>query len=86
MNLPQEIERRLSVLDPSQFRLIDDSAKHAGHSGNQGGSHFRLVVTSVHFQEKSMVMRHRMIYHLLADLIPKYVHALSIQALAPDET
>jgi BolA protein len=58
---------------------------HAGHSGNKGGGHFKLTMTSSHFCGKSQIMRHRLIYQILADLIPSKIHALSIHALAPDE-
>ncbi|MCF8185810.1 MAG: BolA family transcriptional regulator [Sulfuritalea sp.] len=42
-------------------------------------------MTSSHFCGKSQIMRHRLIYQILADLIPSKIHALSIHALAPDE-
>ena len=31
MNVMDEIRRRLAVLEPTRFELIDDSALHAGH-------------------------------------------------------
>ncbi len=86
MTLIQEITQRLQALEPSALEIIDESAMHAGHQGNGGGSHFKLKMTSSHFCEKSQIIRHRLIYQVLTDLIPKQIHALSIQALAPDET
>jgi len=65
--------------------LHDDSASHAGHAGNQGGGHFELVIVSPAFAGKRAVERHRMVYALLADLIPTRIHALSIKAMTPDE-
>ena len=32
MNVMDEIRRRLAVLGPTRFELIDDSALHAGHA------------------------------------------------------
>jgi len=86
MTLIQEITNRLQSLEPTALEIIDESALHAGHQGNSGGGHFKLKITSSQFNEKSQIMRHRLIYQILTDLIPKQIHALSIQALAPDES
>ena len=85
MTLVEDITSRLQALAPSALHIEDESAMHAGHAGNSGGGHFKLNITSSHFSEKSQIMRHRIIYQALADLIPSKIHALSIQALAPNE-
>jgi BolA protein len=85
MSLQQEIIRRLQSFEPIQLEIEDESALHAGHKGNTGGGHFKLKMTSSHFSGKSQIMRHRLIYQLLSDLIPGQIHALSIHAIAPDE-
>ena len=85
MNLTTIINERLSVLQPSTLKIIDDSAQHVGHKGNTGGGHFSIVIVSSHFLQKSQIMRHRLIYQALSDLIPQQIHALSIQAYAPHE-
>lgn len=85
MTLLEDITSRLQSLTPSKLEVIDDSALHAGHKGNGGGGHFNLNITSSHFSGKSQIMRHRLIYQALADLIPNKIHALSIQAQAPNE-
>ena len=85
MTLIEEITLRLQSLAPSAIDIDDQSAMHAGHSGTKGGGHFKLTMTSSHFCGKSQIMRHRLIYQILADLIPSKIHALSIHALAPDE-
>jgi BolA protein len=85
MTLIEEITMRLQSLAPSTMNIDDESAMHAGHAGNKGGGHFKLTMTSSHFCGKSQIMRHRLIYQILADLIPSKIHALSIHALAPDE-
>jgi BolA protein len=84
MNLTEEICARLAVLGPLSIELHDESAGHAGHAGS-GGAHFILIIVSSHFSGKTRIMRHRDIYRLLGDLIPFEIHALSIQAYAPDE-
>lgn len=80
-----EIKNRLQALAPTSVDLIDESAQHAGHKGNGGGGHYKLNITSSHFCGKSQIMRHRLVYQALADLIPHKVHALSIHAIATDE-
>lgn len=85
MTLIQEITQRLQTLAPTTLEIIDDSTSHAGHKGNGGGGHFNLKITSSHFCEKSQIIRHRLIYQALNDLIPLQIHALSIHALAPNE-
>lgn len=85
MNLTDEIRARLADLESSHLEIEDDSAQHAGHAGNTGGGHFTLTIVSSHFSGKSRIMRHRVVYQSLEDLIPSRIHALSIRAHAPDE-
>lgn len=85
MSLSEEIKNRLQVLEPTNLDINDDSALHAGHKGNGGGGHFTLHITSSHFCGKSLIMRHRLIYQALADLMPHKIHALRIHATATDE-
>ncbi len=80
-----QIKTRLQTLDPTTLDLIDESALHAGHQGNGGGGHYKLNIISSHFCGKSQIMRHRLVYQALADLIPHKIHALSIHAIATDE-
>ncbi len=84
-DLTAEIRNRLQSFNPSLLELEDDSAAHAGHKGNGGGGHYNVKIVSSQFLQKSQVMRHRLIYQALADLIPKKIHALSILAIAPNE-
>lgn len=83
--LIEEIRNRLAVLEPLELVIEDDSASHIGHAGNRGGGHFNLTVVSSQFCEKSHIIRHRMIYQAVADLIPNKIHALSIRAVASNE-
>jgi len=80
-----QIKARLQALTPTALDLIDESALHAGHQDNGGGGHYKLNITSSHFCGKSQIMRHRLVYQALADLIPHKIHALSIHAIATDE-
>ncbi len=83
--LQAEIIQRLQVLEPQQLDIQDDSALHQGHAGNTGGGHFTITVKSSLFSGKSQIMRHRMVYECLQDLMPHRIHALSINALPADE-
>lgn len=81
------IEIRLrEVLAPQKIEVRDDCRLHAGHEGaKSGGGHFAVTVVSNRFHGKSLVQRHQMIYQALDEMMKKEVHALSIQALSPDE-
>lgn len=86
MDLAEIIKARLAVLEPTRLEIQDDSASHAGHAGNSGGGHFTLTIVSSQFSQKSQIMRHRLIYQTLTDLIPQQIHALSILAISPDDS
>lgn len=84
-NLIDIIKNRLAALNPTSLQLKDDSALHAGHAGNTGGGHFTLTIVSSQFSQKSQIMRHRLIYQALTDLMPQQIHAISILAISPDD-
>ncbi len=81
-----ELRHRLATLQPTRLEISDDSAQHAGHTGHQGGAHYTLRIESSLFSAKSTIIRHRMVYQAVGDLIPSRIHALSIYASAPGES
>jgi BolA protein len=82
-----QIEAALRAeLQPLALAVRDDSHLHAGHAGAREGRHFSVTVRSPRFAGLSRVARHRLVYHSLRFLIPRGIHALAIEALAPDET
>ena len=89
--LSAAIQRKLSAaLKPSRLVLVNESAAHAGHSGNPGGgadaeTHFKLTVVSDAFAGKSLVARHRLVYAALSDEFAAGLHALSIEAKTSTE-
>jgi BolA protein len=86
VTLPETIRERLSGLEPQSVELLDESGRHVGHAGAAaGGSHFKLVIVSPRFAGLDKLERHRMVYAALAPLMQREIHALAIQALAPDE-
>ncbi len=83
------IEQRLrTALAPLRLEIVDDSAKHAGHAGarESGGGHYNVTIVSAAFAGKNLIERHRLVYGALGELMHKDIHALSLQALSPDET
>jgi BolA family transcriptional regulator, general stress-responsive regulator len=83
-----EIETRLSaVFAPSRLIVSNDSAKHSGHSGDDGTgeSHFSVTVESAAFAGVGRLERQRMVNRALGDLPGQRVHALAIKAIAPGE-
>ena len=85
MHLTETIKFRLETLQPIKLEIQDDSAQHVGHAGNTGGGHFSVKIVSSHFSQKSQIMRHRLVYQILNDLIPQQIHAISILAISPDD-
>ena len=82
----QEMERRLiDAFEPTRLEVINDSAKHSGHAGDDGSgeSHFTVVIEAAAFAEKSRLERQRMVNKALGDIPGERVHALAIQASTP---
>lgn len=82
----ERIRERLAALQPVSVDLRDESAQHAGHAGAaSGGGHWQLTIVSDAFRGKNAVARHRMIYEALGDLMKRDIHALKIEAFAPEQ-
>ena len=71
---------------PSHLEVINDSARHRGHSGDDGSgeSHFTVAIESAAFAGKSRLERQRMVNAALGDIPGNRVHALAIRAFAPE--
>jgi BolA protein len=81
-----EIEARLrQALEPLTLTVQDDSAQHAGHAGAREGGHYSVILVSARFAGLNRVARHRLVYHSMAELMQQGIHALAIDARAPDE-
>ena len=80
------MRERLAALAPESISIEDESAQHAGHEGAKGGGgHYRLVIVASRFAQQPLQTRHRMVYDALGPLMHKEIHALAINAYAPDE-
>jgi BolA protein len=87
-SIAREIEELLTAaLAPTRLEVVNDSASHAGHMGDDGTgeSHFTVRIESEKFAGVSRVMRQRMVNQALGDLPGQRVHALAIRATAPGE-
>jgi BolA protein len=81
--LRARLQERLS---PTQLEVLDESAAHLGHAGQDGtgvGTHFRVRIASPLFEGRTKVARHRLVYDSLRDFIDRDhgVHALAIETL-----
>jgi BolA protein len=86
--LQSEIESLLTqAFAPTRVEVINDSAKHRGHTGDDGSgeSHFTVVIESAAFAGKSRLERQRMVNRALGDIPGDRVHAMAIRAFAPGD-
>jgi BolA protein len=83
----EKLRSRLQdALAPEALDIIDETAKHAGHAGAaSGGGHYLLNIVSAAFEGKNPIQRHRLVFDAVGDMMHTDIHALSIQARAPDE-
>ena len=83
----QIIARLTQALAPTQLVVLNESASHAGHMGDDGTgeSHFRVEVESASFTGLNRVARQRLVNQALADLLEERIHALAIKASAPGD-
>lgn len=81
------VEKLTAAFAPERLEVINDSHRHAGHASSPGTgeSHFAVAIIAAAFAGKSRVERHRMVNAALKDELAGGVHALAIQAYAPDE-
>ncbi len=88
MSVAAEMDALLrAALAPTRLEIINDSAKHSGHSGDDGSgeSHFTIIVESARFSGVSRLQRQRMVNAALGDIPGQRVHALAVKASAPGE-
>lgn len=75
------------ALAPSSIEIVDDSARHVGHTSARGGGHFKVTLVAEAFRGRSRLERHRLVYAAVAALMggAGAVHALNIVARTPEE-
>ena len=83
MSLEASIRERLAALKPESVVLVDEGHLHIGHGAD--GAHWQLTIVSEAFRGKPPLARHRMVYEALGDLMKREIHALRIEAFAPEQ-
>ncbi len=79
------IEKALQVFSPTHLEVIDESHLHAGHAGaKDGGGHYIVNIIADAFVSKTRLQKHRMVNDATKHLFPTVIHALSINAKAPE--
>lgn len=80
MALETEIRTALDALSPSDLDVVNESALHSGHAGDDGSgeSHWRIVITAPALDGMSRIGRHRAIHNALGPDIIGRIHALAI--------
>ena len=84
--IAQEMRQLLeAALAPTRLEIVNDSAKHSGHMGDDGSgeSHFTVEIESARFEGISRLQRQRLVLDALGDIPGQRVHALSIVATVP---
>ena len=79
-------ERLAERLAPTRLEVLDESAAHLGHAGQDGtgaGTHFRVRIASPLFAGRPKVACHRLVYDALRDYMDRErgIHALAIETL-----
>ncbi len=77
MSVQEIIERKLTEgLAALHLEVTNESEQHNVPPGSE--SHFKVVVVSNDFEDKSLVAQHRLIYKLLGSELQNQVHALAL--------
>jgi len=80
----QSITSKLShTFAPVALEVINESFMHSVPAGSE--SHFKVVVVSQQFDDESLIKRHRMVHAALRDELDAGLHALSVEALTPEQ-
>jgi BolA protein len=89
--MPPRAARLEAVLNqefsPTLLRVVDDSARHAGHAGAQPGgeTHYTVLLVSVTFRGMNRLARSRAVHDALAAEFAGGMHALSLILRTPEE-
>jgi len=73
-----------TALSPTELKVIDDSARHAGHAGASPGgeTHYNVEIIASAFAGLSRVAMQRAVMDALKSEFDTGLHALSIKASA----
>ena len=80
MSIENELIARLTItFSPTRLEVVNESHKHAGHSGDDGTgeSHFAVLIRADALAAMGRVARHRAVHQALGDLNQR-IHALAL--------
>lgn len=84
MSVAQIINDTLvDALTPVHLDVINESSNHNVPANSE--THFKVVIVSDQFADKTLVQRHRTINKLLADQLAGPIHALSLHTHTQSE-
>jgi len=87
MSVAEEMRALLTeAFDPARLAIINDSAKHSGHMGDDGSgeSHFTIEIEAAVFAGMGRLARQRAVIAALGDIVGQRVHAVAIKASVPE--
>jgi len=67
---------------PAHLEIINESHRHAMRASN---SHFHITLVSHAFGGQPLLARHRAVNKVLAEELANDIHAITLNALTPDE-
>ena len=72
---------------PAALRVVDDSARHAGHAGAAPGgeTHYSVLMVAAAFEGMNRVARSRAVHETLAAEFAGGLHALALTLRTPAE-
>jgi BolA protein len=87
MSVAEEMHVLLTeAFAPARLAIINDSAKHSGHMGDDGSgeSHFTIEIDAAAFADINRLARQRAVIAVLGDIVGQRVHAVAIKAGVPE--
>jgi len=83
MSMQSTIETLLTQsLGPTHLAVINESHQHSGPATE---SHFKVVIATEQFADKSLIQRHRAINAVLKTQLQNDIHALALHTYTPEE-
>lgn len=84
MSMLEVVKEKLNQqFSPGLIQVDNESHMHNVPAGSE--SHFKVIVVSGQFQDKSLIQCHRLINQCLADELKDGIHALAIHVFTEDE-
>ncbi len=88
MAAPGPVQRTIeaalsSAFAPQSLQVLNESHMHSVPPDSE--THFKVVIVSEAFAAQALVKRHRAVHKALARPLAEGVHALSIEALTPEQ-